>query len=98
MCRRVLALVIVTGLMWFSRLAASEPSALELGGLRKVRTSIAVVADDYRIEVRMLPVTTFDKATNARLNRDKARTFALVALAKHLGGGKDMGLLISGTE
>jgi hypothetical protein len=36
----------------------------------------------------MAPVRCFDSALNKKLNGEKAKTFALVALAKHCGGGK----------
>ncbi len=76
--------------------SAAEPATVVLGGLRQVRASITTADDVYRIEVSMLPVTSFDTVTNTRLSREKARGYGLQALAKHLGGGPQARLLVSG--
>jgi hypothetical protein len=60
----------------------------KLGGPRKVLARIVETESDFRITVQMAPVRCFDSALNKKLNGEKARTFALVALAKHCGGGK----------
>ena len=77
---------------------AAEPASIVLGGLRQVRASIRTAGDGYRIEIRMLPVTSFDTVTNTRLSREKARAYALQALARHLGGGADARWLVSGAR
>lgn len=82
-------------------LAANEPTTnitVDLGGLRQAKAALTVLDSDYRIKVRMLPVSCFDSGTNARLNRDKARRLALQALAKHLSGKKSVELTVSGAQ
>jgi hypothetical protein len=62
--------------------------AISLGGLREVTASIDGQGDRYVIQVSFLPVTSFDPARNLELNRSKARSYALEALARTAGGGK----------
>ncbi len=66
--------------------ADRESSNIELGGPRHATAVITTLDNDYHIAVRMLPVKAFDPTTNAFLNRDKSRDFALQALARHLSG------------
>lgn len=60
----------------------------KLGGPRKVSARIVETESDFRITVQMAPVRCFDSALNKKVNREKARTFALVALAKRCSGEK----------
>src|ERR1043165_9584979 len=46
----------------------------------------------------MLPVKSFDEATNARLNREKGRELALWALAKHLSDKESVEFYVSGAQ
>ena len=69
-------------------MAGEGSSSIELGGPRQVTAVIATTDDNYEVSVRMLPVKTFDPTTNALINRDKSRAYALQALARHLGGRK----------
>jgi hypothetical protein len=46
----------------------------------------------------MLPVKSFDPATNAPLNRDKARSLALRALARHLSDKPEVHMVVSGSQ
>ncbi len=78
--------------------AAGEPTAIDLGGPRRATAALSVTATEYVVAVKMFPVSSFDAATNARLNRDKARALALQALAKHLSGAKAVTLSVSGAE
>lgn len=74
------------------------PGTVTLGGPRKVEAKIDRSESVWTVRVRMLAVTAFDPPTNARLNRDKARLFALQALT-HFLTGKDSGeLAVSGVE
>jgi hypothetical protein len=79
-------------------LAVDETKTIDLGGLRQAKAALTVSEGEYEIKVRMLPVNSFDAATNARLNRDKAREVALMALAKHLSGEKSVEFVISGAQ
>jgi hypothetical protein len=72
--------------------------AIDLGGLRQAKADVTASHEQFTIRVRMLSVTSFDAALNARLNREKARALALLALAKHLGGKKDTEFTVSGAE
>jgi hypothetical protein len=46
----------------------------------------------------MLPVKSFDPATNAPLNRDKARSLALRALARHMSDKPEVHMVVSGSQ
>src|SRR5205085_1289074 len=59
---------------------------------------LTITDTDYVIKVRMLPVQCFDLATNARLNREKARGLALQALAKHLSTKEASEFFVSGVQ
>jgi hypothetical protein len=60
----------------------------KLGGPRKVVARIVETESDFRITVQMAPVRCFDSALNKKVNREKARAFALVALAKRCNAEK----------
>lgn len=77
------------------RAAEEKPAKIDLGGLRKVTADLTASADMYVFKVRMLPVHAFDAATNAELNREKARQYGLQALAKHLGESE---VIVSGVQ
>lgn len=90
--------------MWWrvsiAMLTISGPPAngevVVIGGLRDVQADVRSVDSDYVIVVRFLPVRSFDKATNKRLNVGKGRKYALLALARHLAGGPSVQLSVSG--
>jgi hypothetical protein len=81
-----------------SSLLAARPDAatVELGGLRQVRVKVEQAKGKYLVQARMLPVMAFDAATNARLNRERARQYALTGLARHLAGDSKAHFEISG--
>jgi hypothetical protein len=64
--------------------AEPAPVRISLGGARKVEATILEGPDSFEIGVRMIGVTCFDAATNTHLNRQKARMYALQAVARHL--------------
>ena len=69
--------------------AGDKPSStIHLGGTRRVEATIRLAGTDYMISVQMKPVRCFSSATNANVNREKGRTFALQALARHLNREK----------
>ncbi len=72
--------------------------ALDLGGPRNVRAVVALDEGTYVVKVRMLPVRVFDAATNARLNEEKAREYALQALARHLSDKRSVTFTVSGAR
>lgn len=81
--------------------ATGQPAksfTLDLGGLQQAKAVLVVSESDYVMKVRMLPVRSFDAATNSRLNRDKARGLALLALARHLSGKKSVAFTVSGAR
>jgi hypothetical protein len=59
---------------------------------------IRVTGSEYTITVTMLPVKSFDPATNTPLNRDKARSLALKALARHLSDKPEVHMVVSGSQ
>lgn len=63
---------------------------LSLGGPRKVEATIDERGQAFDVAIRMIGVTCFDTATNNRLSREKARAYALDALARHLGVTQSM--------
>ena len=71
---------------------------MQLGGPRKPKVTVTEEGDDYVAEVRFLPVTGFDPATNAKLNRGKGRDYALRGLAAHITGKKNSLLTLSESE
>jgi hypothetical protein len=77
---------------------AAEKKTIDLGGLRRVQAEVQVEGDDYVVRTRMLPVSCFDAATNARLNRDKAELYSLQGLARYLSRAKDTHLDVSGAR
>lgn len=81
------------------KVRGDEPVVVSLKGVRQVEVTIGGDRDTFAVAVRMLPVRSFDKATNARLNREKARTYGLQALAKHLNHEAEASrATVSGTE
>lgn len=78
--------------------AADVTSTIDLGGLRQAKAVLTITDTEYVIKVRMLPVQCFDAATNARLNREKARELALQALAKHLSEKEAVEFTVSGIQ
>jgi hypothetical protein len=87
-----------TSLFIVSSLLAGRPVAatVELGGLRQVRVKVEQAEGKYLVQARMLPVSAFDAATNARLNRERARQYALTGLARHLAGDSKAQFEIAG--
>jgi hypothetical protein len=77
-------------------LAEDARVKLALGGPRQVQAVVSTGPEEYAIEVKLLPVRCFDAATNARLNRDLGRRYALQALARHLSGKKAAAFTVSG--
>jgi hypothetical protein len=71
---------------------------ITLGGPRQVQAAVSIGPEEYAVEVKLLPVRCFDAATNARLNRDLARRYALQALARHLSGKKAAEFTVSGAR
>jgi hypothetical protein len=83
-----LSFVVIT--LTVSTAAASEaPKTFDLGGPRRVRAEVRADGDDYVVAVRMLSVHAFDATTNATLNEQKGRLFALQGLARYLSSGRD---------
>ncbi len=79
-------------------LAEPPPAKVVLGGPRKVEATVDRQGDGWSVKVRMVAVKSFDAVTNSRLNREKARSYALQALTRFLVG-KDTGeLAVSGVE
>ena len=84
--------VTVLGVLLLVRLAAvaaAQPVVVSLNGVRQVEVTIGGDRDAFEVAVRMKPVQCFDKATNERLNAQKARSYGLQGLLKHLSGGKE---------
>jgi len=71
---------------------------IDLGGLRQAKATLTISENDYVVKVRMLPVRSFDEATNVRLNRDMGRELALWALAKHLSDKDSVEFYVSGAR
>jgi hypothetical protein len=78
--------------------AADGDERIELGGLRRACALVRMVDADYRIDVRMTPVTAFDESTNGAMNRAIARSCALQALARHLSKKPSVYLAVSGAR
>ena len=84
--------VTVLGVLLLVRLAAvaaDQPVVVSLNGVRQVEVTIGGDRDAFEVAVRMKPVQCFDRATNERLNAQKARSYGLQGLLKHLSGGKE---------
>jgi hypothetical protein len=77
---------------------ADAGDRIELGGLRRASARVRTVANDYRIDVRMTPITAFDEATNRTMNGEIARSCALQALARHLSKKPSVYLTVSGAR
>ena len=73
----------------FAAVAADQPALVSLNGVRQVEVTIGGDRDVFEVAVRMKPVQCFDKATNERLNIQKARSYGLQGLLKHLSGGAE---------
>lgn len=67
-----------------SSLVAPKVVEIKLAGPRQVRVRLVEDAGQYEISVTMVAVKVFDEAANQFINRKKARTYAVVALARHL--------------
>lgn len=84
---RAVTVLGVLSLMSLAAVAAEQPVIISLNGVRQVEVTIGGDRDNFEVAVRMRPVQCFDKATNERLNTQKARSFGLQGLLKHLSGG-----------
>ena len=84
MLSRILVILIS---LFSTAMRADEPAPvrISLGGPRKVEAIIAAQDGGIEITVRMIGIGCFDSATNNRLNRERARVYAMHALARHLG-------------
>ncbi|MBX9579357.1 MAG: hypothetical protein K2X87_03535 [Gemmataceae bacterium] len=71
---------------------------VDLGGPRQARAVVAERDGRYVVTVRMRAVRAFDPATNARLNREKARGYALRALVRVVAGRADGRLTVRRAE
>lgn len=81
-----------------STVFAQTPKTIELGGPRKANVTINDVEGAYEIEVSLIPVRCFDSAMNRRLSQEKARSYAVEALVRHLGGGKRQVVTLANVE
>ncbi len=79
-----------------SAAADDKARTFDLGGPRQVKAEITAEEEDYVIKVRMRAVRVFDATTNAELNQEKARQYALQALARHLSDKKTVHFTVSG--
>ena len=68
----------------------SGEARLSLGGPRQVTAVIRERGENLEIAIRMIRVGCFDPATNNRLNREKAKAYAIQALARHLGAKRSI--------
>jgi hypothetical protein len=92
-------LPVVLALLLGAAPPAARPGAtVELKGRRQVRVEVGQGEGNYLLHARMPPVSSFDEATNARLNRDRARQCALLGLARHLAGGGRVQLEVAGAR
>ena len=94
--KRFFAVCILTSVC--STVFAEDPTAIELGGPRKATAIITEAVDAYKIEVCLIPVRCFDSGMNRRLSQEKARSYAVEALIRHLGGGKRQSATMSNVE
>jgi hypothetical protein len=92
------ALILAAQFVSLVRAGVEPVVKIDLGGMRNVTADVTVSGDDYLVTVRMTAVRTFDPSTNARINRQKARGFALQALGKHLAAraAKTVAMSVSG--
>lgn len=67
-------------------------------GPRNAQVEVDESATQYNLEIKLIPVVLFDPATNEKLTRAKSRTFALLALARHLKVPPTSELFISGLQ
>jgi|GEM_PF-1047224 len=88
----VMRFVLVLGLFCLYRptaIAVEQPITVSFDGVRQVAVSIGGDRDEYEVIVRMKPVQCFDNTTNERLNFQKARSYGLQGLLKHLSGDSE---------
>lgn len=81
-----------------STVPAEDQKFIELGGPRKATAAITELGDAYEIEVSFIPVRCFDSGMNKRLSQEKARSYAVEALIRHLGGNNRQSATISNIE
>ena len=77
---------------------AEDPTTIELGGPRKATATITESWDVYDIKVCLIPVRCFDSGMNRRLSQEKARSYAIEALIRHIGSNKQQLATISNGE
>ena len=94
----LLRLVAFGAILFVTSRAYGESKRVELGGTRQVTADVSVVDEGYIIKVRLLPLRSFDDATNRELNRKKGRIYGLQALARHLSKDGTVRLTISGVQ
>jgi hypothetical protein len=76
--------------------ATAEPVVIALGGPREAVVAIDDDGRDYRLQVTMRAVASFDARSDREANRSLARGFATAALARHLGCGDHQELALTG--
>lgn len=94
--RTTVAMWWTTLLVFFIPVISVKGEEISLGGLRNIKANIRTVGSDYEITVRFIPIKTFGKAINRKLNLGKGKKYALLALAHHLGNGSSVHLSVSG--
>ena len=91
--------LLACGLSCFLDVASAE--VIRLGGPRDIVVDVEDVRGGFSVTVEMQPVSCFDPATNARINRSKARLYGLAGIGKSLDIAPDRlaaGHDISGVE
>lgn len=94
--RHLFAVVLCGTLLCLQSGCYGRTETFNLGGLRHPVVTVKEGRTGYDIATRFVAVDAFDTATNQKLNREKGRGFALIALARFMGLPNDQGIAVAG--
>lgn len=94
--RHLFAVVICGTLLCSQSGCYGRTETFNLGGLRNPVVTVKEGHKVYDITVRFVAVDAFDTATNQKLNREKGRGFALIALARFMGLDNEESIAVAG--
>jgi hypothetical protein len=94
--RFLLGFVLCAMLMLVQSSCYGREETYKLGGMREPVVTVKENRKGFDVTARFLAVDAFDTATNQKLNRQKGRGFAFIALARFMGIDTNQSVSASG--
>ena len=89
-------LVFYSTLLFGQLFCYGREETYKLGGMREPVVTVKEARTGLNVTTGFLAVDAFDEATNQKLNRQKGRGFAFVALARFMGIDKSNNVMVAG--